>query len=293
MSETIQAPAEETNILTGIDFGSDQQPGQMEAPQAETKQVETPHHEPGTPGTPAENEGTQTERKTEEPAWFSRRIGAITAKRREAEERAAQAEQELAEYRRALAAARGEEEPRQPEMTPEQIRAEERSRIEAQTAQQRQLEDFSAVTVKVAESLAGTHGWDAVKPLTERLAETAGLDFNNPGHQQIIRDISELPNPGEVYYALANDPDAASALFDAPERRQYAMLQKFADGLTKAEMSAKQAEAPAPRPSPQISRTPAPVAAATGSARAVTGGRSLYDNGLSAEDFATMFNKRS
>ena len=288
MSETTQAPAEETNILTGIDFGSDQQ---ME--QAESKQPEAPRHEPGTPGTPAENEGQQTERKTEEPAWFSRRIGAITAKRREAEERAERAEREVAEYQRALAASRGEEEPRQTEMTSDQIRSEERSRIEAQAAQQRQLDDFSAVTVKVAQSLAGSHGWDKVKPLSDRLTETAGLDFNNPSHQQIIRDISELQDPGAVYYALANDPDAASALFDAPERRQYAMLQKFADGLTKAEPSTTQAEVPTPRPAPQMSRTPAPVAAATGSARAVTGGRSLYDNGLSAEAFADMFNKRS
>lgn len=286
MSETIQAPAEETNILTGIDFGSDQQIGQEEASQSEA-----PRHEPGTPGTEAAQEGQQTERKTEEPAWFSRRIGAITAKRREAEERATQAEQELAEVRRALATARGEEEPRQPEMTPDEIRADERSRNEARSAQERQVKDFEAVTVKVAQSLAGTHGWDAVKPMTDRLSETAGLDFANPSHQQIIRDISELQDPGAVYYALANDPDAASALFDAPERRQYAMLQKFAEGLTKVETSAKPVEAPAPRPAPQMSRTPAPVAAATGSARAVTGGRSLYDANLSAEDFAAMFSK--
>lgn len=286
MSETMQAPVDETNILTGIDFGSDQQPEQPEA-----KQPEPPRHEPGTPGTPAENEGQQTERKTEEPAWFSRRIGAITAKRREAEERAAQAEQELAEYRRALAAARGEEEPRQPEMTPDQIRQQERESIAAQEAQRRDVEGFGAATTKVADALAALHGREAITAATQSLMERSGMDFADRGHQQIIRDISELPNAGEVYYALANDPDAASALFDAPERRQYAMLQKFADGLTKAETNTKQAEAPAPRPAPQISRTPAPVAAATGSARAVTGGRSLYDANLSAEDFAAMFSK--
>ena len=290
MSETIEAPApaEETNILTGIDFGSDQPEGQAEAPSSEA-----PRHEPGTPGTEAEQEAQQVERKTEEPAWFSRRIGAITAKRREAEERAAQAEQELAEYRRALAAARGEEESRQPEMTPDQIRQQERESIATQEAQRRDVEDFGAATVKVADALAALHGREAITAATQSLIERSGLDFADRGHQQIIRDISELPNAGQVYYALANDPDAASALLDAPERRQYAMLQKFADGLTKAETSAKQAETPAPRPAPQISRTPAPVAAATGSARAVTGGRSLYDPSLSAEDFATMLNKRS
>ncbi|WP_406586544.1 hypothetical protein [Asaia lannensis] len=290
MSETIEAPApaEETNILTGIDFGSDQSEGQAEAPS-----FEAPRHEPGTPGTEAEQEAQQVERKTEEPAWFSRRIGAITAKRREAEERAAQAEQELAEYRRALAAARGEEESRQLEMTPDQIRQQERESIATQEAQRRDVEDFGAATVKVADALAALHGREAITAATQSLIERSGLDFADRGHQQIIRDISELPNAGQVYYALANDPDAASALFDAPERRQYAMLQKFADGLTKAETSAKQAETPAPRPAPQISRTPAPVAAATGSARAATGGRSLYDPSLSAEDFATMLNKRS
>jgi len=290
MSETIAAPApaEETNILTGIDFGSDQPEGQAEAPS-----FEAPRHEPGTPGTEAEQEAQQVERKTEEPAWFSRRIGAITAKRREAEERAAQAEQELAEYRRALAAARGEEESRQLEMTPDQIRQQERESIATQEAQRRDVEDFGAATVKVADALAALHGREAITAATQSLIERSGLDFADRGHQQIIRDISELPNAGQVYYALANDPDAASALFDAPERRQYAMLQKFADGLTKAETSAKQAETPAPRPAPQISRTPAPVAAATGSARAATGGRSLYDPSLSAEDFATMLNKRS
>lgn len=290
MSETMQALAEETNILTGIDFGSDQKP---EPVQEEAPQPEAPRHEPGTPGTDTEQEGQQTERTNDEPKWFSRRIGAITAKRREAEERAAQAEQELAEYRRALAAARGEEEPRQPEMTPDQIRQQERASIAAQGAQRRDVEGFGVATAKVADALAALHGREAITTATQSLMERSGLDFADRSHQQVIRDISELPNAGEVYYALANDPDAASALFDAPERRQYAMLQKFADGLTKAETSAKQVEAPAPRPAPQVSRTPAPVAAATGSARAVTGGRSLYDNGLSAEAFADMFNKRS
>ncbi|NVN44409.1 hypothetical protein HW537_10920 [Asaia siamensis] len=287
MSETIQPPADTANDaatddrFAGIEFGSEtpETPGQEQiVPKGEVdRNVEEKPADKAPPKAPA--------------AWELRRIGNLTGKWKSAEERGDRLEQELAEVRRALATARGEEEQRQPEMTPEQIRADERSRNEAQAAQERQVKEFEAVTVKVAQSLAGTHGWDAVKPMTDRLSETAGLDFNNPSHQQIIRDISELQDPGAVYYALANDPDAASALFDAPERRQYAMLQKFADGLTKAETSAKQAEAPAPRPAPQISRTPAPVAAATGSARTVSS-RSIYDENLSMDDYVRLRSKK-
>lgn len=290
MSETIEAqapeaPAQETNILSGIEFGSDQQQEDQgsEAGGQGASEVAT-----------EESAKAAGETPPDEPGWYVKRIGAITAKRKSAEERAEAAERERDELRRALAAARGEEEQPQ-ELTADQIRQQERDRdtIAKEQAQQRDVQAFSEVTRRVAEAIAKTHGEAAITSATAALIDKAGLDFDNAAHRQIIADISELPNSGDVYYALANNPDAAIDLLGAPERRQFAKLQQFAATVTEKPVAQNPAPQAAPRtPAPQISRAPAPVAAAAGSARPATGGRSLYDDNMSAEDFAKMFNKR-
>lgn len=282
MSETMESPAPEAsapeaNILSGIEFGSDQQPG-------EQGKAEAPAEEPAKP---------VEEKTSDEPGWYVKRIGAITAKRKAAEERAEAAERERDEMRRALAVARGEEDKPQ-ELTADQIRQQEREAIAKEQAQQSEVRSFSEVTKRVAEAVAKTHGEGAIKSATTALMYKAGLDFDNAAHRQIIADISELPNSGDVYYALANNPDAAIDLLSAPERRQFAKLQQFAATVTEKPAAQSPAPQAAPRtPAPQISRAPAPVAAATGSARPATSGHSLYDDNLSAEEFAKMFNKRS
>lgn len=289
MSETIEAqapeaPAQETNILSGIEFGSDQQ--------QEDQGSEAAGH--GTSEAATEESAQPAGEKTpDEPGWYVKRIGTLTAKRKEAEEKAAEIARERDELRRALAATRGEEEQPQ-ELTPDQIRQQERDRIAAQQAERNDAEAFGACTLKVAQSLAAKHGDTAIQSATASLVERAGLDFSNAAHRQIIADISELPNSGDVYYALANNPDAAIDLLAAPERRQYAKLQQFAATVTEKPAAQNPAPQAALRaPAPQVSRAPAPVAAATGSARPATSGRSLYDDNLSAEEFAKMFNKRS
>lgn len=284
MSETMEAPAVETtdapegNILTGIEFGSDQ-----------GKEASV---EPGAIAAEKSAEQPAEQKPNETPAWLQRKIDRATFERREAERQRQAAMDEAAELRKALAAARGEEQEQPEQLTPDQIRQQERETITRQQEQRREVEAFGAATLSVAQSLTQTHGADAVKAATQSLVERAGLDFDNKSHQQIIHDISELPNSGAVYYALANDPDAASALLDAPERRQYAMLQKFAASVTEKPAEQAPATTPAPRPAPQISKAPAPVPAATGSARPSGGSQSLYDDNLSAEAFAKMFSKR-
>ncbi|QQX91329.1 hypothetical protein IGS75_01415 [Gluconobacter sphaericus] len=280
MSDTLEAPVVETteapvDRFAGVEFGSETQ----------AERPITPTDQPLNTQTPPEPEG-----KTEpqEPTWYVKRIGSVTAKRKEAEERASRAEQELAEYKRALAASRGDED-QQPELTPDQIRQQERDVIARQQAHQAEVQQFGAATQRVAQSLTELHGAEAIQTATQSLVERAGLDFGNKSHQQIIRDISELPNSGAVYYALANDPDAASELLEAPERKQFAMLQRFAD-----KMPAKvqeQTTTPPPRTAPAISKAPPPVAATSGSGRA-TSSRSIYDGDLSMEDYIKLRSKK-
>jgi|GEM_PF-1887624 len=280
MSETLEAPIVETpeaptDRFAGVDFGSETQT-ETPAPQGEQAA--------GAQSKPEQEEKTEPQ----EPSWYVKRIGSVTAKRKEAEERASRAEQELAEYKRALAASRSEGE-QEPELTPDQIRQQERENFARQQAQQAEAQDFGSATQRVAQSLTELHGAEAIQTATQSLVARAGLDFANKSHQQIIRDISELPNSGAVYYALANDPDAASELLEAPERKQFAMLQRFADKVpAKAQ---EQAAQPAPRAAPAISKAPPPVAATSGSGRA-TSSRSIYDGDLSMEDYIKLRSKK-
>lgn len=279
MSETLTptqeiVSAEPVDRFAGIEFGSD-------TPQAAEHAAETGQE------APAETKPTEKPagQGSDEPGWYVKRIGALTAKRKEAEERAAEVERERDELRRALAATRGDE-PQEQELTPDQIRQQERDNFARQQAQQAEERNFVAATERVAQSLVASYGADAIQSATRALVEKAGLDFNNISHQQIIRDISELPNSGAVYYALSNDPDAASDLLAAPERKQFALLQRFAD-----KVPTEKAENQVAKPAPAISKAPPPVAATSGSGR-VASGRSIYDTDLSMDDYIRLRSKK-
>lgn len=297
MSETLETAAlvEETNILSGIEFGSDagavpptQEPHAPETQAGEHSPQPPPEHEAVQEQAP---EASQEE-KQKTPDWLQRKIDRATYERREAERQAQAYRDELEQTRRALEAARGKQQD-DPELTPDQIRQQERDAAAQQRAVEQEQNSFGEAAQKVAQEIVSLHGVDGVNQATKLLVDRGGMDFNNKSHQQIIKDISELPNSGAVYYALANDPDAASALFDAPERRQYALLQKFASSMTEKAPEPQAAPPVQARPSVSpVSKAPPPVAAATGSARPSGGGRSLYDDSLSAEDFAKMFSKR-
>ncbi|MBR0560057.1 hypothetical protein [Neokomagataea anthophila] len=285
MSETLEAtaPIEDTNILSGIEFGSDA---------GAEQQTPEPAQEPPSGATQEEAQAAPQEEKQKTPDWLQRKIDRATYERREAERQVQAYRDELEQTRRALEAARGKQR-EEPELTPDQIRQQERDAAAQQRAVEQEQNSFGEAAQKVASDLVGVHGADAVTQATKLLIDRGGMDFDNKSHQQIIKDISELPNSGAVYYALANDPDAASALFDAPERRQYALLQKFASSMTDQVQEQQAAPAATARPSVSpVSKAPPPVPAATGSARPSGGSRSLYDDSLSAEDFAKMFSKR-
>ncbi|GAJ29728.1 hypothetical protein [Acidomonas methanolica] len=285
MSETIEAapplaPSDDApaDRFGGVAFGS------------ETATPPAPDPDGGESATsnPAPEEAPKTPGAPKVPAGLLKRIDVLTRHRREAEEEASRAKEENENLRRALAVARGEREV-EPEPTVAQVRAEERAAAERRMAEQREQAEFGIVTRRVADSLAAKHGEGAIGTATQALAAYAGLDFGNRQHQQIIRDISELPNSGEVYYALAHDPDAASELFSAPERRQLALLEKFATKLTPPSV-ASTPNAPA-SPAPQVSKAPPPVAATGGSTRTVSS-RSIYDPDLSPEEYIRLRSKK-
>lgn len=206
----------------------------------------------------------------------------MTFERREAERQAQAAREEAAQYARALKAARGEGEA-QPELTPDQIRQQVEKEYEQKARQETEARSFNDRCNVIADAVKKTYSNANPGALTQLLSDRAGLDFNNASHRQLLSDISELPNAGAVYYALAHDPDAASDIFDAPERRQYAMLTRFADKLAKPAQGQQEAYPSAP----QVSKAPPPVNAPTGAASG--GKRSIYDPNISAAEFDRLW----
>lgn len=216
------------------------------------------------------------------PAWMQRKIDKMTFERREAERQAQAAREEAQQYARALKAARGEEEA-QPELTPDQIREQVQREFEQKAQQEMEAGSFNDRCNAIADAVKKADQNANPGELTKLLADQAGLDFNKASHRQLLSDISELPNAGAVYYALAHDPDAASDIFDAPERRQYAMLTRFADKLAKPAQG-QQAAQPSTH---QVSKAPPPVNAPTGAASG--GRRSIYDPNISAAEFDRLW----
>lgn len=264
MSETLESPALDAELPVEA---------QTEAPQTNAV-VET-----GAEGGDQPEVRSEQPQQDKTPAWLQRKIDKMTFERREAERREQAKDEELAQMRRALAASRGEEQEREP-LTEDQIRQEERQRYETQQAQQNDERAFIDRSNAIAKALAASHGDAAVAQATQFLSERAGLDFSNKSHRELISDISELPNSGDVYYALAHDPDAASAILDASPRRQYALLIQLATSVGKP----TQAQTPAP---PAISRAPAPVSAPSGAA--ATGKKSIYDPNVSPAEFDRLW----
>lgn len=265
MSETIEAAG---GIPNEAPAGINENAGILETPSSEA-----PAGEQEQPPAP------QPEKT---PAWLQRKIDKMTFERRESERQAQAAREEMENLRRALAAARGEDQ-EEPQLTPDQIRREERQRFEQQQAEQQSVQKFASQTEVIAKALAGVHGEDAVGQATKLLSERAGLDFGNKSHRELIADISELPNSGDVYYALAHDPDTAGAILDASPRRQYALLTQFAAKVGKP-ASAAQAQASA---APAVSKAPPPVSAPSGAA--ATGKKSIYDPNVSPAEFDRLW----
>lgn len=289
MSDTLESPAIETANDSPADRFADVQ---FESEAARDEAAETPAPAPSTAREDARDEKPEAKPHADpETTWALKRIDALTGKRKAAEERAQAAERERDELRRALAHARGEGK-EEPEQTPDQIRQQERARYDEQMRVQQDAQAFGAATAKVAQDLTALHGREAIQTATTNLVARAGLDFESPAHRQVIADIADLPNAGAVYYALSQDPAKAAELLDAPERKQFALLQKFADSVSAVSSKPDQANAPsqAQAPATQISKAPPPVAATSGGGRAVSG-RSIYDADLSMDDYVRLRSK--
>lgn len=268
MSETIEAPA----VDTAPDINNDIT---QSAPEGVEQGAQPEGAEPSQPA-------AHTDDKKPVPAWMQRKIDKITYERREAERQAQAAREEAQQYARALKASRGEEE-QAPELTPDQIRAQVEREFEQKAQQETEARSFNDRCNAIADAVKKADQSANPAELTKLLSDQAGLDFSKSSHRQLLSDISELPNAGAVYYALAHDPDKASEIFDAPERRQFALLERFAGTLAKPEQ-AQQATQPV---APQVSKAPPPVRAPTGAASG--GKRSIYDPNISASEFDRLW----
>lgn len=230
-----------------------------------------------------QNDAPKTEQPTEqkEPGWYARRLGQITYERRQAERDRDAAREEAENYRRALSDARGE--PKQEESRPQPTEADIRSKIEKEGVEQ----EFNKRCNDVADKIRQTHGEDGLKRATDYLHERAGFDMKK--HRDVLDDITGLPNASEVYYALAHDPDAASEILNAPSRRQFALLSRFADGLaSKSRPPEERAEAES-APVREVSKAPPPVRSPRGGSSSSTG--SIFEPGISAEEFERRWAK--
>ncbi|AQS90466.1 hypothetical protein A0U94_05265 [Gluconobacter albidus] len=268
MSETIEAAG---GIPNEVPAEINENAGTLETPSSEAPA-----------GEQEQPSSQQQDDKKPIPAWMQRKIDKMTFERREAERQAQAAREEADQYARALAASRGENQ-QEENLTPDQIRQQERQRYEQRAAEEQSAQKFASQTEVIAKALSGVHGADAVGQATQLLSERAGLDFGNKSHRELIADISELPNSGDVYYALAHDPDTAGTILDASPRRQYALLTQFAAKVGQ-KVPAAQAQTPA---APAVSKTPPPVSAPSGAA--ATGKKSIYDPNVSPAEFDRLW----
>ncbi|GAA4475551.1 hypothetical protein [Gluconacetobacter asukensis] len=242
---------------------------------------------------PGENEGAATQETTkpkptpsdETPAWLRKRIDRAVAQQRDAERAAQAIRDENEQLRRALAHARGEEDQQPAPKTPAQIEAEVRVRVENESRASSEIAAFRATGDALANAINGEAGAGQAQAATQRLVDAVGLDFQNADHRQIVNDISKLPNSAHVYVALSRNPDAASEIFGASAREQYALLRDFARELTPASPVAQPVQKPAP-----VSQAPRPAGKTPAGQRSST--RTEYDDDVSMDEFVAMRNKK-
>jgi hypothetical protein len=220
----------------------------------------------------------------ETPGWLRKRIDKAVAQQRDAERDAQAARDEAQQLRRALAHARGEEDQQQGPKTPAQIEAEVRARIESEGQVASDAETFRTTGDTLANAIDGAAGAGAARAASQRLADAVGLDFQNADHRQLVTDISKLPNSAQVYVALSRNPDAASDIFGASPREQYALLRDFARELAPVSAGAQ----PTPKPVP-VSQAPRPAGKTPAAQRSSS--RTVYDD-VSMEEFVAMRGKK-
>lgn len=254
-----------------------------------------PDGEDGTANNDNQGAGGAEPEKSARPEWYTRRIGQLTAKRREAEERHAAALAENEELKKALAHARGDE-----TASDHGAAAGHDGTASAHSAAD---EGFTSATQKLAEMIRADHGDDGLAGATKSLMENSGLDFENVDHRALIGELAGMEHGGKLYHALSKDPESALAIFEAPGRKQFALLSDFAKKHS-AEAAVEPPGAPpssasgaGEKPAAQdtagkISKAPPPVDAVPRS-RGAAGGRSIYDPDLSAAEYAAMRAKKN
>lgn len=216
------------------------------------------------------------------PKWQQHRIARWTRQTRDAQRRAQAAEEEAENLRRALAHARGEDippshgkeyeaAPSSPDNTPQPPHTLSPQEME-------QHADFTRRCNDLAASYTEKYGQDSLTKAMSDLTDKAGLDGERPDHLELLSDMLDLPNADDVFHALAHAPNEASDIFNAPPRRQYALLDRFVQNMAKSQTTH------------QVSKAPRPVSDVPISGRAPSS-RGLYDQNISTKDFAAQFEK--
>ncbi len=272
MSETLEQIDADDSFLTAA---QERQPEQNAGQEAGDTEAAASGEEQAAPE-PASNDET--------PAWLRKRIDRAVAQQRDAERAAQAARDENEQLRRALAHARGDDDQQAPQ-TPAQIEAEVRARIESESRTSSEAAAFRATGDALANAIDGEAGAGSARAATGRLVDAVGLDFQNADHRQIISDISKLPNAAQVYVALSRNPNAASDIFGASPREQYALLRDFSREYAQPPAASQPAQKPV-----QVSQAPRPAGKTPAAQRASA--RTVYDDDVSMDEFVAMRGKK-
>jgi hypothetical protein len=239
LDPTQGAPEGETVVNPGGEAPAPEQETEIEQPEGEAEQPETPE-EPEKP----EEQPKPEKKKT---PWELRRINEETNKRREAEKRLAEAEAELKRLRSPKPASTEEPE----HLDVEAIRAQERDRIRLEEAGRLETERFNAACNQVYEKGVAAFGAD-FDNATATLSQALGDEMQK--RPEFLQAITELDNGHQVYYELSRNPEEAERLLRMSPVKMALEIAKMSANVSK----------PAPKP---ISKAPAPVAPVGGTAK--------------------------
>lgn len=237
--------------------------------------AEGQEHDEGTEGTGeaqadgddhAEGEGSNDR----EPEWYKRRIARFARDRHAAEQRIRELEERINGSKQ------------QAPETEEQMRG----RIQRELTTQQEAADFNRRCDALANTIIQQSGQHGLQEIQESLLDS-GFDVKRADHIDILNEVTGHRDSVALYKALAADHAAASAIFSASPRRQYALLEKLAEKVSGNRQPNRVASATGTNrrsaPPPPVKAPVKPGAGASGSSK-----RSIFDPTLTADEYAAL-----
>lgn len=241
----------------------------------------TPTPEPGGTPTPAEVDATPPQPEGDEtppaaaastedqtppnpppmPEWMKKRLADTTAKRHEAERRAAAAEAKLAEV------TKSGDEPPAPETDINKLAEARAAELVAAREFNRACNEIAAKGKAEFEDFdASLKNFDILGGLTPQIAQLA----------------LETDNPSKVLYELSKDLEKAAEIFSLPPLKQVKEILKF-----EAKIGAKAAS-----PAKAVSRAPDPIEPKLGGGSRASTDVNLYDDNVDTKAWIEARNKQ-